>query len=259
MSDIMIEHEHSKITSVFSVIWAASSMLGPMLGRLFTESRSSWPWVFYFSLPIGAIVGILIVVFLCLLRSCGPFQEKLWCIDFIGMVILVTGIDMVLLVLSFGSKDYMCSSPTVLCLLIFGIVIVGALIVIDWKIPAEHIMPLHLFKYCDVGLMWVMQLFVGAVIFGLTLYIPIYFSVVHNSLAISAGLHFLPYIQPISIFSTISGSVVAKTGCYCEVLWVGRSVTIISTRLYVLLDESTSIGLALGGGAGMGLLLQLMQ
>ncbi|KAJ2825607.1 hypothetical protein GGI24_003114 [Coemansia furcata] len=262
VSDITIERERGKITSVFSAIWAASSVLGPVLGGLFTESRGGWPWVFYFSLPVGAIAGIFIAVFLRLPRPRGSFREKLRRVDFIGMVVLVAGIVMALLALSFGGKDYAWSSPTVLCLLIFGIAIVGAFVVIEWKIPAEPIMPLRLFKNRNVGLMLVMQLFVGAVIFGPTFYVPIYFSVVHNSSAISAGLHLLPYILPISIFSTISGFVVAKTGRYRELLWVGGSITTVGTGLFVLLDESTStgksIGLTLVGGAGMGLLLQPM-
>ncbi|KAJ2826183.1 hypothetical protein FBU31_003510 [Coemansia sp. 'formosensis'] len=178
------------------------------------------------------------------------------------MVVLVTGIIMALLALSFGGKDYAWSSPAVLCLLIFSIAIVVMFVVIEWKIPAEPIMPLRLFKNHNIGLMLVMQLFVGAVIFSLTFYIPMYFSVVHNSSAISAGLHLLPYILPISIFSTISGFVVAKTGCYRELLWVGRSITTIGTGLFMLLEESTSTGKSIGltiiGGTGMGLLLQPM-
>ncbi|KAJ2811918.1 hypothetical protein FBU31_007681, partial [Coemansia sp. 'formosensis'] len=153
------------------------------------------------------------------------------CVDFIGMVVLVTGIVMALLALSFGSKDYAWLSPTVLCLIIFGIAIVGTFVVIEWKIPAEPV-------------------------------VPIYFSVVHNNSAISAGLHFLLYTLPISILSTISGFVVTKTGHYRELLWVGRSITTMGARLYVLLDELTSTGKSIGltviGSAGMGLLLQPM-
>ncbi|KAJ2816024.1 hypothetical protein FBU31_006725 [Coemansia sp. 'formosensis'] len=85
----------------------------------------------------------------------------------------------------------------------------------------------------------------------------------HNSSAISAGLHLLPYILPISIFPTILGFVIAKTGCYCELLQAGRSITTIGTGLYVLLDDSISMGksidLTLISGAGMGLPLQPMQ
>ncbi|KAJ2467162.1 hypothetical protein GGI03_001715 [Coemansia sp. RSA 2337] len=262
ISDITIERERGKITSIFSAIWAASSVLGPVLGGLFTESRGGWPWVFYFSLPVGAVAGIFIAVFLRLPRPRGSFRDKLRRVDFAGMAVLVAGIVMALLALNFGGGAYAWSSPTVLCLLIFGIATVGAFVVIEWKIPAEPIMPLRLFRSRNVGLVLVMQLFVGAVMFGPTFYIPIYFSVVHNSSAIAAGLHLLPYILPITIFSTIAGFVVAKTGRYRELIWLGGSIATVGAGLFVLMDETTttgkSIGLILCGGAGMGLILQPM-
>ncbi|KAJ2257343.1 hypothetical protein GGI13_000932 [Coemansia sp. RSA 455] len=262
ISDITIERERGKITSIFSAIWAASSVLGPVLGGLFTESRGGWPWVFYFSLPVGAVAGIFIAVFLRLPRPRGSFRDKLRRVDFAGMAVLVAGIVMALLALNFGGAAYAWSSPTVLCLLIFGIATVGAFVVIEWKVPAEPIMPLRLFRSRNVGLVLVMQLFVGAVMFGPTFYIPIYFSVVHNSSAIAAGLHLLPYILPITIFSTIAGFVVAKTGRYRELIWLGGSIATVGAGLFVLMDETTttgkSIGLILCGGAGMGLILQPM-
>ncbi|KAJ2864166.1 hypothetical protein GGH94_003114 [Coemansia aciculifera] len=262
VSDITIERERGKITSIFSAIWAASSVLGPVLGGLFTESRGGWPWVFYFSLPVGAVAGVFIAVFLRLPRPRGSFREKLRRVDFIGMAVLVTGIVMALLALNFGGANYAWSSPTVLCLLIFGIAIVGVFVVIEWKIPAEPIMPLRLFRSRNVGLVLVMQLFVGAVMFGPTFYVPIYFSVVHNSSAIAAGLHLLPYILPITIFSTIAGFAVAKTGRYRELIWLGGAIATVGAGLFALMDETTntgkSIGLILCGGAGMGLILQPM-
>ncbi|KAJ2813730.1 hypothetical protein H4S07_000457 [Coemansia furcata] len=139
-----------------------------------------------------------------------------------GMVVLVAGIIMALLALCFGGKDYAWLSLMVLCLIIFGIVIISAFVVIEWKILLSQLFPS----------------------------------------AISVGLHLLLYTLPISIFSTISGFVVTKTGCYCELLWVGGSITTISARLYVFLDDSTSTGKSIGltiiGSAGMGLLLQPM-
>ncbi|KAJ2746113.1 hypothetical protein GGI20_001598 [Coemansia sp. BCRC 34301] len=262
VSDITIERERGKMTSMFSAIWAASSVLGPVLGGLFTESRGGWPWVFYFSLPVGALSGLFIVIFLRLPRPRGSFTEKLRRVDFIGMAVLVVGIVMALLALSFGGKDHAWSSPTVLCLLIFGILLVAVFVVIEWKIPAEPIMPLRLFRNRNVGLMLMSQIFIGAVMFGPTFYIPVYFSVVHDSSAIAAGLHLLPYILPITVFSTISGFTVAKTGRYRELMWVGGCIATVGAGLMTLLNEETStakgIGLIIVGGAGMGLTLQPM-
>ncbi|KAJ2447999.1 hypothetical protein GGF42_005268 [Coemansia sp. RSA 2424] len=262
VSDITIERERGKITSIFSAIWAASSVLGPVLGGLFTESSGGWPWVFYFSLPVGAVVGLFIIVFLRLPRPRGSFLEKLRRIDFVGTAVLVSGTVMILLALSFGGNDYAWSSPTVLCLLIFGILVIGVFVVVEWKIPAEPIMPLRLFRNRNVGLVLAMQLFIGAVMFGPTFFIPIYFSVVHGSSAIAAGLHLLPYILPITVVSTITGFIVAKTGRYREPLWLGGCIATTGAGLMTLLDESTStgrgIGLIIVGGAGMGFTMQPM-
>ncbi|KAJ2897727.1 hypothetical protein IWW38_001618 [Coemansia aciculifera] len=261
-ADITIERERGKITSIFSGIWAASSVLGPVLGGLFTDSRGGWPWVFYFSLPIGAIAGVFIVVFLRLPRPRGSFKEKLKRVDFIGTAVLVSGIVMTLLALSFGGNSHPWSSATVLCLLIFGLLLVGVFVLVEWKIPAEPIMPLRLFRSRNVGLMLLAQLCVGAVMFGPTFFIPIYFSVVDGSSAIAAGLHLLPYILPITITSTITGFTVAKTGRYRELMWAGGCIVTVGSGLMTLMDENTSTGKAIGlilvGGAGMGLTLQPM-
>ncbi|KAJ2331289.1 hypothetical protein GGH92_009273, partial [Coemansia sp. RSA 2673] len=154
------------------------------------------------------------------------------------------------------------SSPTVICLLVFGVLVVAAFVLIEWKIPREPIMPLRLYRNRNVGLVLVMQLFVGIALFAPTFYIPIYFSVVHNSSAIVAGLHLLPYILPISIFSTISGFAVARTGRYREPIWIGAAITTVGIGLLALLSDTTttgeSIGLLLAGGIGIGLLMQPM-
>ncbi|KAJ2722911.1 hypothetical protein GGI07_002987 [Coemansia sp. Benny D115] len=262
VSDISVERERGKVTSVFSAIWAASSVLGPVLGGVFTESKGGWPWVFYFSLPVGGLAGIFIVMFLHLPRPEGSFREKLKRVDFLGIVILVGGIVMILLALSFGGDSHPWDSPMVLCLLIFGVVTVGLFVLVEWKVPAEPIMPLRLFKNRNVGLALLQQVFVGAVMFGPTFYIPIYFSVIMNSSAISSGLHLLPFILPITFFSVLSGFIVYKTGRYREQQWVGGALLTTGITLLILLDESTStgrsIGIMLPAGIGMGLLLQPM-
>lgn len=261
VSDITIERERAKVTSVFASIWAASSVLGPVLGGVFTESAGGWRWVFYFSLPVGGVAGIFIAVFLRLPRPEGSLMEKLKRIDVVGTFILVVGLVMVLLALSFGGVDYPWKSATVVCLLAFGVVAIGVFVLVEWKVPAEPIMPLRLFQGSrNVGLVLFIQIFVGAALFGPTFYIPIYFSVVDNSSAISAGLYLLPYILPISIVSTAAGFVVSKTGRYRELMWLGGSLLTTGLGLLALLDKGTStgktIGLLLLGGCGLGCMLQ---
>ncbi|PIA14079.1 hypothetical protein COEREDRAFT_66166 [Coemansia reversa NRRL 1564] len=260
VSDISIERERAKITSVFAAIWATSSVLGPVLGGVFTQSAGGWRWVFYFSLPVGGVAGIFIVIFLRLPRPHDSFWEKLRRIDFAGMIIMIGGMVMVLLALSFGGKDHPWSSPLVLCLLIFGIVVIAIFVLVEWKIPAEPIVPLRLFKNRNVGLALTQQIFMGATLFGPTYYIPIYFSVVKNSSSIVAGLYLLPYLLPITILSVATGFFVSKTGRYREPQWVGSAILTVGLCLLMLFDEKVTTGKAIGilivGGIGMGILMQ---
>ncbi|KAJ1803951.1 hypothetical protein LPJ75_005729, partial [Coemansia sp. RSA 2598] len=263
ISDISIERERGKITSVFSAIWAASSVLGPVFGGVFTQSKGGWPWVFYFSLPVGGVAGIFIVLFLRLPRPQGSFKEKLKRLDFLGMVVLVGGMVMLMLALSFGGDSHPWDSPTVLCLLVFSFVTVGIFVLIEWKIPKEPIMPLRLFKNANVGITLIQQIFLGATMFGPIFYIPIFFSVVMNSTPITAGLHLLPLLLPVPIFSIITGFTVYKTGRYRELQWLGGVIMTAGVVLMMLVDENTTTGKSIGimilPGIGLGFLLQPMQ
>ncbi|KAJ2802401.1 hypothetical protein H4R20_003293 [Coemansia guatemalensis] len=260
VSEISIERERAKLTSVIAAIWAASSVLGPVLGGVFTQSDGGWRWVFYFSLPVGGLAGIFIVIFLRLPRPRDSFWKKLRRIDFAGMVIMVGGMVMVLLALSYAGKDYPWSSALVLCLLIFGIVVLGIFVLVEWKIPKEPIVPLRLFKNRNVGLALTQQIFMGATLFGPTFYIPLYFSIVKNSSSIVAGLYLLPYQLPISILAISTGFFVSKTGRYREPLWVGSAILTAGLCLLILFDENVTTGKAIGilivSGIGMGILMQ---
>ncbi|KAJ1881574.1 hypothetical protein H4R99_004641 [Coemansia sp. RSA 1722] len=262
ISDISIERERGKITSVFSAVWAASSALGPVFGGVFSQSRGGWPWVFYFSLPVGGLSGIFILLFLRLPRPKGSFKQKLRRVDFLGIAVLVGGIVMLLLALSFGGDSHAWDSPTVLCLLVFSLVTVGVFVLVEWKIPSEPIMPLRLFKNANVGITLIQQIFLGATMFGPIFFIPIFFSVVMNSTPITAGLHLLPLIMPVPVVSFITGFTVYKTGRYRELQWLGGVIMTAGVALLILLDENTTTGKSIGimflPGLGMGFMLQPM-
>ncbi|KAJ2781087.1 hypothetical protein H4R18_003082 [Coemansia javaensis] len=260
VSDISIERERAKITGVFAGIWALSSVLGPVLGGVFSESRGGWPWVFYFSLPVGGVAGVCIVLFLRLPRPAGSFAAKLRRIDFAGMAVLVGAVVMILLALSFGGRQHPWASPTVLCLLLFGVAALGLFALVEWKVPAEPILPLRLFRSRNVGVVLVQQALMGALLFGPPFHIPLFFSVVQNSSSIGASLHLLPFLLPIALMSTVVGFAVSKTGRYREFIWAGSAIATAGAGLLVLLDQDVTLGKSIGlmvvSGIGLGILMQ---
>ncbi|KAJ2546880.1 hypothetical protein EV175_005438 [Coemansia sp. RSA 1933] len=260
VSDISIERERAKVSSVFAAIWAVSSILGPIFGGLFAESRGGWPWVFYFSIPVGCVAGVFIVLFLRLPRPQGSFKQKLKRVDFAGMAVLVGGTVMLLLALSLGGSSHPWSSPTVICLLVFGVLTIALFVVIEWRVPMEPIMPLRIFRNRNTSLTLLQVFFMGAVFYGPVFYLPIYFKAVRNTSSVSSGLHLLPVLLPVCIFSTISGIIVSKTGRYRELSWVGGVLLVVGFYLWTRLGASTttgqSIGLLLMASIGCGIVLQ---
>ncbi|KAJ1953168.1 hypothetical protein EC988_003146 [Linderina pennispora] len=260
ISDITIERDRSKYASVFSSVWALSSVLGPLLGGAFTESSAGWRWVFYFSVPVGVAAGVAILVFVRLPRPRGSLSQKLAHIDFIGTAVLVTGIMLVLLGLNFGGREYAWSSATVVCLLVFGALVIGGFVLVERHVSKEPIMPMRLFKSRNVGLILVMSLFTGGALLGPTFYIPIYFNVVDNASAIIAGVHLMPFMLGTNIFAILCSYITSWTGRYREQMWVGGTISTLGLGLLALLDEHTSTGKGLCiitiSGIGVGMCMQ---
>ncbi|KAJ2522396.1 hypothetical protein H4217_000781 [Coemansia sp. RSA 1939] len=260
VSDISIERERAKVSSVFAAIWAVSSILGPIFGGVFAQSRGGWPWVFYFSIPVGGVAAVFILCFLRLPRPRGSFVAKLKRVDVAGTVLLVGGTVMLMLAMSFGGSSHPWSSPTVLCLIVFGVVTIALFVVVEWRLPTEPIMPMRLFRNRNTSLTLLQEFFMGAVFFAPVFYLPVYFTVVMNASAISAGLHLLPVLLPVCLFSTISGIIVSITGRYRELSWFGGVLLVVGFYLWTLLDETTSTGKSVGillmASIGCGIVLQ---
>lgn len=48
-----------KYTGLYGLVFAVSSVLGPVLGGVFSD-YASWRWCFYINLPVGVIAFLVI-------------------------------------------------------------------------------------------------------------------------------------------------------------------------------------------------------
>ncbi|KAJ2685204.1 hypothetical protein IWW39_004436 [Coemansia spiralis] len=261
ISDVTSEEERPAYSGVLGAVWSIASVIGPVLGGVFSD-KASWRWAFLINLPISGVVLLIVVFFLRLPQPQGSFWEKIKRVDFLGSAVLIGAVVMLLLALTWGGKDFPWSSARVICLLIFGIIMLGVFLLIEWKTSADPTVPIPLFRIRNVSLSVLGQFFMGVGMFCPMFFIPIWYTIVKNSGSITAGLHLLPYLLSISLVSVASGFLVVRTGRYRGLVIFGTAIFVVGTGLMVLFDEEISSGKQIGFmflmGFGLGLNIQIL-
>ncbi|KAJ1879965.1 hypothetical protein LPJ57_002534 [Coemansia sp. RSA 486] len=246
---------------IFSMVWAFASVAGPLLGGVFAD-KAGFEWGFYINPIIQGPVILIILVFMRLPLPHGSTIEKLKRIDFIGILTIVSGIVLLELGLTWGGKDYAWNSAAVVTTLVLGIAILFMFVAVEWKLPAEPIMPLRLFKHRNAAIMYVVQITFGVIILLPVFYIPIYLTVVKNTTAVKSGIYLIPNMVATSLSSIISGIFITKTRALKPFLWAGVVINTTGIGLFALFGEDFSnaivISVPIVFGIGVGISIQAM-
>ncbi|KAJ1920413.1 hypothetical protein H4219_001389 [Mycoemilia scoparia] len=257
-SDITTAKNRSCYISFFSFSWTIVSVTGPLLGGVFAD-KVTWRWCFYINLPIGAVTVLISLLFLRIPARKSSWKEKLKRIDFLGSLVIVAGLIVLLLALSWGGKEHPWSSPAVISLLIVGLVLLIAFVLVEAYVSPEPILKLNLLKSYSMLALIIAILTSGMVLFSLIYYLPLFFSVTQNSSTISSGLHLLPFQVSVSVFALASGYITSYTGKYRLVTLFGFLCATVGAGIVTLLrPDSTAdkqIGYLILCGIGVGLTL----
>lgn len=232
IGDIVPARQRGKYQGYFGAVFATSSVIGPLLGGLFTD-HFSWRWVFYINLPIGILALSAIAARLHL-----PVHKTEHKVDYAGAGLLATSVVTLLLGTVWGGVDYPWGSSTIIGL--FSASVVAALLFIWREQQAkEPILPLRLFRNKIFSVTMLLSLLVGMVMFGALIFLPQYQQIVRGDSATKSGLMLLPLIVGLMIASLTSGRLISKIGKYRVFPIFGSTLLVFSFWLFSHITATT--------------------
>ncbi|WP_246023593.1 MDR family MFS transporter [Nocardia yunnanensis] len=247
--DIYTVPERAKVQAYLASVWAASSVLGPLLGGVFSE-YVSWRWIFLINLPLAALAGWMI---LRKFTESAPRQRHR--IDYLGAALLTVGAGALILALLEGGQAWAWTAPASVTLFAGGALVLVAFGLVERR-AANPILPLWVFTRRIVVASSLASLLVGAILLGLTSYVPTFAQGVLGSGALLAGLTVGALTLGWPVSASQAGKVYLRIGFRATGI-IGGVLAAVGAGSLLLVDAHSGLPrVALGCfvvGMGMGL------
>ncbi|MBJ7330209.1 MAG: MFS transporter [Solirubrobacteraceae bacterium] len=253
IADLVPPRERGRYQGFIGAVWAVAAIAGPLLGGTLTDA-ASWRWIFLINLPVGLIAMVVIAKTLP-----APAERREHQLDLLGAAVLVAATTCLLLASVWGGTEYGWGSVQILGLAAAGFAMTAAFIAIEMRAP-EPLLPLRLFRNRIFSVSTAASFLLGALLFGVAIYVPLFVTGVQGGSATSAGVVLIPLAFTWVIVSTISGQLISRFGRYRPFPIIGATIVIAGTTLLASLgadDGQRQVALALSViGAGMGMMWQ---
>ncbi len=203
LGDLFTLEERAKVQGLFSGVWGVSSLAGPALGGLLTDYLS-WRSVFFVTLPFAAVASLILIV---KVRE-SVAHEDVKPIDWLGAALLASG-STVLLLAVLGGQD----RPWEMEAGLIGLsALLFVLFVIQERRATDPVLSLDLLMRPAIAASLAGSFLIGALLFGIDTYVPLYMQGVKGGSATDAGRAITPLFLSWSISVMVAAKVVVRLG-----------------------------------------------
>ena len=255
VADIIAPRERGRYQGYIQMVFVLASVAGPLLGGLFTD-QASWRWVFYVNLPIGALALAIISTRLHL-----PVKRERARIDVLGAALLGGALTAILLVTTWGGRQYAWASPEIIGLGAVAVVLLLGFVAQERR-TAEPILPLRLFREPVFNVVAIVLFLTTCAFFAAIVFLPLFLQRVTGATAVESGLLLLPMLLAGTISTAVIGRVVTRTGHYKAFPAVGLGLMSVGLLLLSRLDanatHATVAAYTVVFGLGFGMVSQLL-
>lgn len=256
IGDLVPPQERARRQGSIAIVFAVTSVLGPVLGGIMTDALS-WHWIFYINLPVGALA--LYAIARSLRKPVATHAHR---IDYLGSVLLTGAVTVLLLILALGGTEWAWDGPQVAVCAALSVVLGGWLLLHLRRTP-EPVLPPDLFqnRVFNVASIVMGLTFVG--LMGASVFFPLYFQLVMGLNPARSGLMTVAMMAGMIVSSTLNGRVLSKSGKVKAVQVAGLSVAVLAFAAIAWgMDGNRGYGVIEPAifllGAGLGLVMPNM-
>ncbi|KAL8682375.1 MAG: hypothetical protein Q9186_001565 [Xanthomendoza sp. 1 TL-2023] len=254
--------ERPMYISLITPVWVIGTVLGPIVGGAFAESKVGWRWGFYINLFIflvAAPVMLFLLPSLSFARELST-KQKLAKLDWLGLLVLTGWSISFFMALIFGGTFYPWDSYSEIILWVFfGILTIGFVVAHKthpFVSVDDRLYPGHMLRNWKLGILQVAIFSAPAAVYIPIYYIPLFFQFARGETPVEAALRLLPFVLIIAAVSILNGILMSKLGYYMPWFLGGAILAVIGGALMYTVDTDTSTSaiygytvlLGIGGG-----------
>ncbi|WP_188679700.1 MFS transporter [Subtercola lobariae] len=209
--DVYTVAERAKVQGYLASVWAISSVAGPALGGLFSEFFS-WRLIFFVNVPLCILAGLMIMQ-----RFHEKIEKRKHHIDYAGSIVLTIALSSLILAVLEGGQAWAWNSLYSFAAFGFGAVMLVVFVLVERR-AAEPVLPLWVFSRRLLLTTTLMSLGVGAILLGVTSFVPTY---------LEGALHITPLISGLAVAAITLGWPIAASQSGRFYLTIGFKRTIL--------------------------------
>jgi EmrB/QacA subfamily drug resistance transporter len=233
IGDLYTVEERARVQGYVAGVWGVSSVVGPTLGGVFADYLS-WRWIFFVNIPLCAIAAWMLA------RNLKEkIERREHRIDYLGAALLVTGCSLLILGTLEGGTSWAWASVPSVTIFAVGTVLMVAFWFVERR-AEEPILPLWVFRHRVLVAGNLVALVVGALLIGLTSFVPSFAQGVLGASAVVAGFVVAAMSLGWPIAATLSGRVYLRIG-FRDTGLVGSAAVVAGAVMCAVLGRYTGI------------------
>ncbi|MFF0383305.1 MDR family MFS transporter [Streptomyces sp. NPDC004286] len=226
--------EQGRYQGFIAAVMGVTMVAGPLVGGFITDNLG-WRWCFYVNMPLGLLALVAIAHGLKL-----PRQRSEARIDYAGVALLTLAITSVVLVTAWGGTEYDWTSGTILGLGALGVAAGVGFYFVEHRVAAP-VLPPWLFRNPNFSLITGIGVVLGAVLFTVMTFLPIFMQDGQGFSASRASVLLLPNSAASLLTNMTVGRIITKTGRYKIFITGGAALCTVGVAMLSQLTPGSSL------------------